>query len=94
MLSGQSGKVILNWCRSLDGCPRWTGACPCFDVRSGRKHAVKYYFWCAEVYDAEGDLISKPSGTMSAEVDTTPDEAFEALQESWLRISLTATRWS
>ena len=42
---------------------------------------MKYYFWCAEVYDAEGDLISKPSGTMSAEVDTTPDEAFEALQE-------------
>ena len=41
---------------------------------------MKYYFWCAEVYDAEGDLISKPSGTMSADDDVPPDEAFEDLQ--------------
>ena len=42
---------------------------------------MKYYFWCAEVYDAEGDLVSKPSGTMSMEGDGAPDEAYEALQE-------------
>jgi hypothetical protein len=42
---------------------------------------MKYYFWCADIYDAEGDLISKPSGTMSMEGDGPPDEAFEALQQ-------------
>ena len=41
---------------------------------------MKYYFWCAEVYDSDGDLFSKPSGTMSADADVPPDEAFEDLQ--------------
>ena len=45
------------------------------------KNVMKYYFWCVEIYDSEGDLIGKPSGTISMSDDGTPDAAFEALRE-------------